>query len=159
MGERGAANLALYAASKHAVEVSRNPPLSKPPLWRACQCSRAWSDRDAMLDRLTGTPDKKAAFYAAIPLKRGAKPEEIADAVVFLASDKRPSSPARSSGSTAAKTACDRSRQPDAAGISSSDLRSPTMITTTTRDTQERRFIATYTRSNTSDMQCISSEE
>ena len=42
----------------------------------------------AMLDRLTGTPDKKAAFYAAIPLKRGAKPEEIADAILFLASDK-----------------------------------------------------------------------
>jgi NAD(P)-dependent dehydrogenase (short-subunit alcohol dehydrogenase family) len=41
-----------------------------------------------MLDRLTGTPDKKAAFYAAIPLKRGAKPQEIANAIVFLASDK-----------------------------------------------------------------------
>jgi len=41
-----------------------------------------------MLDRLTGTPDKKAALYAAVPLKRSAKPEEIADAIVFLASDK-----------------------------------------------------------------------
>jgi NAD(P)-dependent dehydrogenase (short-subunit alcohol dehydrogenase family) len=41
-----------------------------------------------MLDRLTGTPDKKAAFFAAVPLKRGAKPEEIADAVVFLGSEK-----------------------------------------------------------------------
>ena len=42
----------------------------------------------AMLDRLTGTPDKRAAFYASVPLKRGAKPEEIADAIVFLASNK-----------------------------------------------------------------------
>ena len=41
-----------------------------------------------MLDRLTGTPDKRAAFYASVPLKRGAKPEEIADAILFLASDK-----------------------------------------------------------------------
>ena len=41
-----------------------------------------------MLDRLTGSPDKKAAFIAAIPLKRGAKAEEIADAIVFLASSK-----------------------------------------------------------------------
>jgi NAD(P)-dependent dehydrogenase (short-subunit alcohol dehydrogenase family) len=40
-----------------------------------------------MLDRLTGTPDKKAAFYAAVPLKRGAQPEEIAAAVTFLGSD------------------------------------------------------------------------
>jgi NAD(P)-dependent dehydrogenase (short-subunit alcohol dehydrogenase family) len=42
----------------------------------------------AMLDRLTGTPDKKAAFYSAVPLKRGAKPEEIADAITFLGSAK-----------------------------------------------------------------------
>jgi NAD(P)-dependent dehydrogenase (short-subunit alcohol dehydrogenase family) len=41
-----------------------------------------------MLDRLTGTPDKKTAFYASVPLKRGGKPEEIADAIVFLASAK-----------------------------------------------------------------------
>ncbi len=41
-----------------------------------------------MLDRLTGTAEKKAAFYAAVPLKRGGRPEEIADAIVFLASDK-----------------------------------------------------------------------
>ena len=41
-----------------------------------------------MLDRLTGAPDKKVAFIAAIPLKRGAKAEEIADAIVFLASSK-----------------------------------------------------------------------
>jgi NAD(P)-dependent dehydrogenase (short-subunit alcohol dehydrogenase family) len=41
-----------------------------------------------MLERLTGTPDKKAAFYAAVPLKRGARPEEIADAIAFLASEK-----------------------------------------------------------------------
>ena len=42
----------------------------------------------AMLDRLTGSPDKKASFYAAVPLKRGARPEEIAEAVSFLASER-----------------------------------------------------------------------
>jgi NAD(P)-dependent dehydrogenase (short-subunit alcohol dehydrogenase family) len=41
-----------------------------------------------MLDRLAGAPDKKAAFYAAVPLKRGASPSEIADVVVFVASTK-----------------------------------------------------------------------
>ena len=41
-----------------------------------------------MLDRLTGSPDRKAALYAAVPLKRGGTPEEIADAIVFVASDK-----------------------------------------------------------------------
>jgi len=41
-----------------------------------------------MLDRLTGSPEKKAAFYAAVPMKRGASPAEIADAIVFFASSK-----------------------------------------------------------------------
>jgi NAD(P)-dependent dehydrogenase (short-subunit alcohol dehydrogenase family) len=40
----------------------------------------------AMLDRLTGSAEKKAAFYSAVPLKRGASPAEIADAIVFVAS-------------------------------------------------------------------------
>ena len=41
-----------------------------------------------MLDRLASSPDKKAAFYAAVPLKRGGTPQEIADAILFVASDK-----------------------------------------------------------------------
>src|SRR6266404_672072 len=86
MGERGAANLALYTASKHAVEgLTKSAALEAAPLGIRVN---AVAPETAMLDRLTGTPDKKAAFYAAIPLKRGAKPDEIADAIVFLASDK-----------------------------------------------------------------------
>ena len=41
-----------------------------------------------MLDRLTGSAEKKAAFYAAIPLRRGGSPQEIADAILFVASEK-----------------------------------------------------------------------
>jgi hypothetical protein len=41
-----------------------------------------------MLDLLTGTPVKKAPFFAAAPLKRGATAEEIADAIMFRASNK-----------------------------------------------------------------------
>src|SRR5256885_6430790 len=89
MGERGAANLALYTASKHAVEgLTKSAALEAAPLGIRVNAVAPGPTETAMLDRLTGTPDKKAAFYAAIPLKRGAKPEEIADAVVFLASDK-----------------------------------------------------------------------
>ena len=40
-----------------------------------------------MLDRLTGSPEKKAAFYAAVPMKRGGTAEEIAAAILFVASD------------------------------------------------------------------------
>jgi NAD(P)-dependent dehydrogenase (short-subunit alcohol dehydrogenase family) len=89
MGERGAANLALYTASKHAVEgLTKSAALEAAPSGVRVNAVAPGPTETAMLDRLTGTPDKKAAFYAAIPLKRGAKPQEIADAIVFLASDK-----------------------------------------------------------------------
>src|SRR5271163_1151005 len=89
MGERGAANLSLYTASKHAVEgLTKSAALEAAASGVRVNAVAPGPTETAMLDRLTGTPDKKAAFYAAIPLKRGAKPEEIADAIVFLASGK-----------------------------------------------------------------------
>src|ERR1700726_453308 len=89
MGERGAANLALYTASKHAVEgLTKSAALEAAAFGVRVNAIAPGPTETAMLDRLTGTPDKKAAFFAAVPLKRGAKPEEIADAVVFLGSDK-----------------------------------------------------------------------
>jgi len=88
MGARGAANLALYTASKHAVEgLTKSASLEAAPFGVRVNAVAPGPTETAMLDRLTGTPDRKAAFYAAVPLKRGAKPEEIADAIVFLASD------------------------------------------------------------------------
>jgi NAD(P)-dependent dehydrogenase (short-subunit alcohol dehydrogenase family) len=41
-----------------------------------------------MLARFTGTDERRAGLIAGIPLKRSGTPEEIADAIVFLASDK-----------------------------------------------------------------------
>jgi NAD(P)-dependent dehydrogenase (short-subunit alcohol dehydrogenase family) len=41
-----------------------------------------------MLDRFTGSADRKAGLVAGVPLKRMGRPEEIADAIVFLASPK-----------------------------------------------------------------------
>jgi NAD(P)-dependent dehydrogenase (short-subunit alcohol dehydrogenase family) len=89
MGERGAANLSLYTASKHAVEgLTKSAALEAAAFGVRVNAVAPGPTETAMLDRLTGTPDKKTAFYAAVPLKRGAKPQEIADAIVFLASDK-----------------------------------------------------------------------
>jgi NAD(P)-dependent dehydrogenase (short-subunit alcohol dehydrogenase family) len=89
MGERGAANLALYAASKHAVEgLTKSAALEAAAFGVRVNAVAPGPTETAMLDRLTGTPERKAAFYAAVPLRRGAKPEEIADAIVFLASGK-----------------------------------------------------------------------
>jgi NAD(P)-dependent dehydrogenase (short-subunit alcohol dehydrogenase family) len=89
MGERGAAHLALYTASKHAVEgLTKSAALEAAAFGVRVNAVAPGPTETAMLDRLTGTPDKKAAFYSAVPLKRGAKPEEIADAVTFLGSAK-----------------------------------------------------------------------
>ena len=41
-----------------------------------------------MLDRFTGSADRKASLVAGVPMKRVGRPEEIADAIVFLASNK-----------------------------------------------------------------------
>jgi NAD(P)-dependent dehydrogenase (short-subunit alcohol dehydrogenase family) len=89
MGERGAANLSLYVASKHAVEgLTKSAALEAAAFGVRVNAVAPGPTDTAMLDRLTGSPEKKAAFYAAVPLKRGARPEEIAEAVTFVASDR-----------------------------------------------------------------------
>ena len=40
-----------------------------------------------MLTRFTGTPENKAALVAQVPLARLGRTEELADAIVFIASD------------------------------------------------------------------------
>jgi NAD(P)-dependent dehydrogenase (short-subunit alcohol dehydrogenase family) len=89
MGERGAANMSLYAGSKHAVEgITKSAALEAAAFGVRVNAVAPGPTDTGMLDRLTGSPEKKAAFYAAVPLKRGGTPQEIADAIVFLASEK-----------------------------------------------------------------------
>ena len=89
MGERGALGASLYTASKHAVEgLTKSAALEAAAFGVRVNAVAPGPTETAMLDRLTGTAEKKAAFYAAVPLKRGAKPDEIADAIVFASSDK-----------------------------------------------------------------------
>jgi NAD(P)-dependent dehydrogenase (short-subunit alcohol dehydrogenase family) len=40
-----------------------------------------------MLTRFTGTPDNKAALVTGVPMARLGLSEELADAIVFIASD------------------------------------------------------------------------
>jgi NAD(P)-dependent dehydrogenase (short-subunit alcohol dehydrogenase family) len=89
MGERGAASLSLYTASKHAVEgLTKSAALEAAAFGVRVNAIAPGPTETGMLDRLTGSADKKAAFYTAVPLKRGGKPQEIADAILFVASDK-----------------------------------------------------------------------
>jgi NAD(P)-dependent dehydrogenase (short-subunit alcohol dehydrogenase family) len=41
-----------------------------------------------MLNRFTGSADRKAGLVAGVPLQRVGAPDEIADAILFLASGK-----------------------------------------------------------------------
>jgi NAD(P)-dependent dehydrogenase (short-subunit alcohol dehydrogenase family) len=89
MGERGAGNMSLYTGSKHAVEgITKSAAIEAAAFGVRVNAVAPGPTETGMLDRLTGSPDKKAAFYAAIPLKRGGTAEEIAKAILFVASDK-----------------------------------------------------------------------
>ena len=43
-----------------------------------------------MLERFTGSAEKKVALIAGVPLKRMGRPEEVAQTILFLASDNAP---------------------------------------------------------------------
>jgi NAD(P)-dependent dehydrogenase (short-subunit alcohol dehydrogenase family) len=89
MGHRGAPNASLYTASKHAVEgLTKSAALEAAAFGVRVNAVAPGPIETAMLDRFTGTADRKAGLVAGVPLKRVGRPEEIADAIVFTASDK-----------------------------------------------------------------------
>ena len=88
MGERGALNMSLYTGGKHAVEGFTKVAALEAAFGVRVNAVAPGPVETDMLARLTGALDKKAAFLSSVPLKRGARPEEIADAIVFLASEK-----------------------------------------------------------------------
>ncbi|MDB5606103.1 MAG: NAD(P)-dependent dehydrogenase, short-chain alcohol dehydrogenase family [Bradyrhizobium sp.] len=89
MGHRGAPGASLYTASKHAVEgLTKSAALEGAAFGVRVNAIAPGPIETAMLDRFTGSADRKAGLVAGVPLKRVGRPEEIADAIVFAASDK-----------------------------------------------------------------------
>lgn len=89
MGSRGAANASLYTASKHAVEgLTKSGALEAATFGVRVNAIAPGPVETAMLDRFTGSADRKAGLLAGIPLRRAGRPEELADAILFVASDK-----------------------------------------------------------------------
>jgi NAD(P)-dependent dehydrogenase (short-subunit alcohol dehydrogenase family) len=89
MGSRGAANASLYVASKHAVEgLTKSGALEASAFGVRVNAIAPGPIETAMLDRFTGSSERKAGMLAGIPLRRSGKPEELADAILFVASDK-----------------------------------------------------------------------
>jgi len=88
-GSRGAAGAALYSASKHAVEgLTKSAALEAAPSGVRVNMVAPGPIDTGMLKRFTGTDEKKAGLTATVALKRLGRPEEVAQAIVFLASDK-----------------------------------------------------------------------
>ena len=88
-GHLGAAGASLYAASKHAVEgLTRSAALEAAEFGVRVNVVAPGPIDTAMLTRFTGTTERKAGLVAGVPLQRMGRPEEIAQLIVFLASDK-----------------------------------------------------------------------
>ncbi|SAK67677.1 short-chain dehydrogenase/reductase SDR [Caballeronia pedi] len=87
MGARGAAGASLYVASKHAVEgLTKSAALEAATFGVRVNAVAPGPVQTPMLDRLTQTSERKAAFLDTVPLKRAGTPDEIAEAVVYVAS-------------------------------------------------------------------------
>ena len=89
MGQRGAPGASLYTASKHAVEgLTKSAALEAAAFGVRVNAVAPGPIETAMLDRFTGNADRKTGLVAGVPLKRAGRPEEIADAIVFVASER-----------------------------------------------------------------------
>src|SRR5712672_1529896 len=89
MGQRGAPGASVYTASKHAVEgLTKSAALEGAAFGVRVNAVAPGPIETAMLDRITGSADRKANLVAGVPLKRAGRPEEIADAILFAASER-----------------------------------------------------------------------
>src|SRR5216684_4534324 len=88
-GRTGAAGASVYAASKHAVEgLTKSAALEVAGRGVRVNAVAPGPIDTGMLNRFTGTDERKAGLVATVPLHRLGTPEEIAQTIVFLASDK-----------------------------------------------------------------------
>jgi NAD(P)-dependent dehydrogenase (short-subunit alcohol dehydrogenase family) len=88
-GHEGAAGASVYAGSKHAVEgITKSAALEAARFGVRVNAVAPGPTETGMLNRFTGTPERKAGLAAGVPIGRIGQPEEIANAIVFVASDK-----------------------------------------------------------------------
>jgi NAD(P)-dependent dehydrogenase (short-subunit alcohol dehydrogenase family) len=87
-GHQGAAGASIYAGSKHAVEgITKSVALEVAKSGIRVNAVAPGPTDTGMVTRFTGTPENKAALVAGVPMARLGRAEELANAIVFLASD------------------------------------------------------------------------
>ena len=88
-GSKAAPGASVYTASKHAVEgLTKSAALEAAAFGVRVNAVAPGPVETEMLNRFTGSAERKAGLIAGVPLKRAGTPEEIAQTIVFLASDK-----------------------------------------------------------------------
>jgi NAD(P)-dependent dehydrogenase (short-subunit alcohol dehydrogenase family) len=88
-GHDGAGGASVYSASKHAVEgLTRSAALEAANSGVRVNAVAPGPTDTRMLDRFTGNAERKAGLVSTVPLQRLGEPDEIANAIVFLASSK-----------------------------------------------------------------------
>jgi NAD(P)-dependent dehydrogenase (short-subunit alcohol dehydrogenase family) len=86
-GSVGAPGASVYVASKHAVEgMTKSAALEVAGTGVRVNVVAPGTTDTGMLTRFTSTDENKAALVSTVPVKRLAKPEEIAHVIVFVAS-------------------------------------------------------------------------
>jgi NAD(P)-dependent dehydrogenase (short-subunit alcohol dehydrogenase family) len=89
MGHRGQANASMYVASKHAVEgLTKAAALEGAAHGVRVNAVAPGPVETGMLSRFAGSAERSAAMLAAVPAGRIGRPEDIAQAIVFVASNK-----------------------------------------------------------------------
>jgi NAD(P)-dependent dehydrogenase (short-subunit alcohol dehydrogenase family) len=87
-GHEGAAGASVYVGSKHAVEgITKSVALEIAKSGIRVNAVAPGPTDTGMLTGFTGTPQNKAALVSGVPMGRLALSEELANAIVFIASD------------------------------------------------------------------------